>query len=649
MKRLLLLLPALIAAPAAAELRLPAIFSDHMVLQRESTIALWGWAEPGEEIAVESTAFLAPMRTVADASGRFEFRLATGPAGGPHVIRLRGRNSVELNDVLLGEVWIASGQSNMEWKIGPQSDSPGILDWQKEVERAHTPLIREFELMNAVAAAPMADCRGKWEVASPLTVADFSAVGYFHARELSEALGVPVGIISTNWGGTRVEAWCRGEVLRSLKSCLGELDWVTSIAADPEAARTRAAQAWREGFDRAVETGFPGKGTKEALSRPELPVSSRSLRVPGEWKGELGGFDGFVLLWRTLEIPQEWAGRDLMIELGAIDDIDTTWLGETLISGPEADGMWATPRRYVVPGSKVEAGPTLLCVRVLDTGGGGGLVGRPEELRAHPADDDSAPLMLAGEWSMEVGMKLADLPPWPSVPTLHQNTASALHNAMIAPLVPFTIRGALWYQGESNRGAKDYAEHVAAMVSDWRRQFECGPFPFYFVQIAPYDYQDRGELTARLREQQDLTRRLLPDSAMVVSMDVGDPGDIHPIRKQVVGRRLADLALQRIHGLERLADSPEFLSAVYSGGKARIHLSHAQGLRSEGAPAHFQVAGADLLFVSANAALIGETIEVWSDAVPEPKAVRYGWCEACEGNLWNGAGLPLAPFRTDRD
>jgi sialate O-acetylesterase len=187
------------------------------------------------------------------------------------------------------------------------------------------------------------------------------------------------------------------------------------------------------------------------------------------------------------------------------------------------------------------------------------------------------------------------------------------------------------------------------MVEDWRNRFDCGPFAFYFVQIAPYNYRDSGELTVRLREQQDRTRTLLPNSAMVVTMDVGDPADIHPVRKQVVGRRLADLALNRIHGIERVVDSPEYLSVSYSKGRALLYLSHAAGLRSEGEPALFQIAGSDRRFVPAKARIVGEAIEIWSDQVAEPKAVRYGWCEACEGNVWNGAGLPLAPFRTDRD
>lgn len=649
MKLSALITLSLLSASALADVRMPAIFSDHMVMQRESTVAIWGWAEPGEEVGVESTAFAAPARVVADASGRFEARLNTVSAGGPHVLRIRGRNSVEISDVLLGEVWIASGQSNMEWPIGPQSFSPGILDWQKEVERADTPLIREFDLVNAIAPAPLADCKGQWTVASPTTVANFSAVGYFHARQLSEKLGVPVGIIATNWGGTRVEAWCSREVLRSLKSCTDELEWIEKLAADPQGAQQKAVQAWREGFERAVERSFPKLAKSPAHQRPALPAATRSMHVPGEWKGELGTFDGFVLLWREIDVPEAWSGKDLVVELGPIDDIDTTWFGETLISEPERDGMWATPRRYRVPATAVSAGKTVLCVRVLDTGGGGGMTGRAEDLRIHPVDDLSSAQPLAGDWFMELGAKMSELPGWPSVPSLHANSASALYNAMIAPIIPFTVRGALWYQGESNRGSSTYAEHVAAMVADWRRSFACGPFAFYFVQIAPYDYNTRSDVTALLREQQDKTRSLLANSAMVVTMDVGDPRDIHPVRKQIVGRRLADLALARIHGLDIRADSPEFLSVSYSGGKARVHLSHSEGLRSDGEPRLFQLAGADGSFVDAKARIVDGSVEVSSDQVSEPKFVRYGWCEARESNVWNGAGLPLAPFRTDRN
>lgn len=639
-----LMLPA-----AQAELRLPALFSDHMVLQRESAVALWGWAAPGETIQIESSAFVAPLKAVANASGRFEVRALTGPAGGPHSIRFQGTNTIEIHDVLNGEVWIASGQSNMEWPIGPQSYSPGIFEWQKEVERAQTPMIREFEVENTVAALPQSDCKGSWRVASPQTVSDFSAVAYFHARTLAETLGVPVGIIASNWGGTRVEAWCSREVLQELKSCGEELEWITQLGRDPESERAKAQNAWREGFERAVLAGFPRIAVRDARTRPALPKGEKRLRVPGLWQGDLATFDGFALLWREIDIPATWEGREWVIELGAIDDIDTTWLGDRLISDPEADGMWATPRRYRIPAQALRTGAQVLCVRVLDTGGGGGFLGRPEELRIYPADEPGAALALAGDWRIELGSRMSELPAWPSIPRLHANSASALFNGMIAPLIPYSVRGALWYQGESNRGSNGYAHHVAAMVEDWRERFACGPFAFYFVQIAPYDYRDPGELTARLREEQSLTRSLLPHSAMVCTMDVGDPRDIHPIRKQIVGERLANLALRRIHGVDRAADSPEFLSATYQAGKARIYLSHATGLRSEGEPRHFQIAGRDKRFMVAQAKIIGDSLELWSPDVAEPTAVRYAWCEACETNVWNGAGLPLAPFRTDHD
>lgn len=639
---------------SAASVRLPALFADHMVLQRESDVPLWGWSEPNSELEITADFLARPQRCRADASGTFRTRLRTGAAGGPHTLSVAAAESpaaarLELRDVWFGEVWLCGGQSNMEWPLGAVDGYPGIRDWQKEAQSAELPQIRLFDVPNVVSAKPESDCKAEWKLCTRENALHFSAVGFLFGREIQRELGVPVGLIGVNWGGTPAEAWTSAQGLARFPRYQPDLAFLETLRKDPEGAERRHAEEVARWF---AALGDESTASEASTTRSSLPVPAgwKSMDQPRRWDGELADFDGVVTLARRFELPQALVGRDLVLELGPIDDMDTTWFDGTRVGGLEREGLWQVPRAYRVPAQLATPGVHELRVRVVDTGGWGGLAGKPEELRLHAEQGKPDALSLAGAWGYRVGKRMGELAPYPSTSALGPNTASTLFNGMLAPVAPFGIRGALFYQGEANRyDARGYRALFPAMIADWRARFGQGDFPFYFVQIAPFGYGDYPGSSGFLRDAQLATMQSVPATGMVVTMDIGNPADIHPSNKQDVGHRLALWALARTYGRKQLeCCGPLFASAKREGHALRVGFEHATGLNARGgAPTQFQLAGKDGRWAPAAARIENETIVLESADIAEPLWVRYAWCEACETNLFNGAGLPAAPFRTD--
>lgn len=450
-----------VVSAAWAEVRLPAIFSDHVVLQRQQAVPVWGWADPGEEITVACAGQTASCKAGAD--GRWRVALAPLAEPGPHELVVSGKAStLRLKDVLVGEVWVCSGQSNMQWTVSASANA------QEEAAAANYPKIRMFTVQRRTAETPQDDCTGTWAVCDPQTVPQFSAVGYFFARHLHRELNVPVGMINSSWGGTPAESWISRKALESVPAL-----------------------------------------------RPLL---------------------------------ERWE------------------------KNPDKKTPW-----------------------------------RP----------------------------------------------ACLYNGMIAPLVPYAMRGAIWYQGESNVGrAYQYRILMPLLIADWRRAWGQGDFPFGMVQLAPYRYGPAGEIAcAELREAQTLTMQNTPNVGMAVTMDIGNPKDIHPKNKQEVGRRLGLWALAKVYGRDLIYSGPIYKSMTVEGNKVRISFDHCgSGLatRDGKPPSHFAVAGADQKFYPAQATLDGNTVVVHSPQVSQPVAVRYAWKDDAEPNLMNREGLPASPFRTDQ-
>ena len=639
------LLLSLFTLTAGADVRLPALVGDHMVLQQNDTVNVWGWADPGEVVTLSGTWSTLAQVTTADETGLWSAKVKTGPAGGPHQILIRANNDVVVDDVMLGEVWVCGGQSNMEWSM--DACAPNYIE---EKAAANHPEIRLFYVQKTISPTPLTDCIGSWKACTPETARSFSAIGYFFGKELHETLDVPIGLINCNWGGTVAEAWMSEGALRDWPAFEAGLEFVRECAADPEGREAKLAErlaAWWE------ELAQRDKGTREGWQAAELDDSGwESLDVPSNWNGTpLSTFDGIVWMRKRFTAPADWAGKACVLELGPIDDMDTTWVNGVRVGGMENTGAWNEPRTYEVPAGVIKAGENVVAVRVYDSGGGGGLHGKAEGIGITPRNQ-SRLMSLAGAWRYAASTAQGALPAWPTAGMVHPNYPTALYNGMLAPIQRYGIRGAIWYQGESNLGRNEqYRSLFPAMIADWRKSFGRPEFPFYFVQIAPYNYGNVGEAAGRLREAQR-EALAVPNTGMAVTMDIGNPADIHPKNKLDVGHRLALWARAKTYGDESVTvwSGPLFRSAEREGAALRLSFdSVGEGLRTRDgeAPSHFTVAGADRVFHAATATLDGATLLVSSPEVPEPVAVRYAFGTADEPNLENSAGLPSPSFRSD--
>ncbi len=642
-----LLLPSALAfsAPlAVADVRLPHILGSHMVVQEKSEVAIWGWADPGEAVTVKAS-WGESAKTTAGADGRFKTLLKTPKASEQgSQITVTGKNTLVLEDVLVGEVWLCGGQSNMEWAFA----YGGVANAEEERAAASDPQVRLFDVPNVVAAAPLADCEASWMPATPESVNGFSCVGWFFARELRRELGVPVGLIGVNWGGTVAQAWMRREALATFPRLQPELDWVASEAAAAKGGNDAVANAWA-GYWAALDE--KDLGAKNGWAAPGFNDSGWSdVAVPDAFVG-MENVDGSVWYRRTFEtLPHEFVGQELVLSLGAIDDMDQVFFDGQKIGGVEVHGRWNEARSYTIPAQLTTPARHVLAVRVVDTGGGGGIAGVGKEgvtVAAHRDGKAVASVTLSGPWKRRLGCAADGLPPLPNAGAqLHPNVASVLWNGLVAPIVPFGIRGALWYQGESNRGLPtEYLALMKGLIADWRAQFERPAFPFLFVQIAPYNYDGSRRATAELRQAQFETLAV-PNTGMAVTMDIGDGGNIHPANKQEVGRRLALWALSQTYKRDVGEWSgPLYASHAVERDAVRVRFTHAAGLvAKDGALTDFELCGADGVWHPAQATVDGETVVVRCVAVAQPTDVRFGFADTCAPNLFNGAGLPASPF-----
>ena len=647
-KLLLLLVVLVCAGIGRAEVRLPAIIGDNMVLQQRVKVRIWGEANAGESVTV--TFDKKSVGVVADAKGRWQVWIGPLNKGGPSELTING---LIIKNVLVGEVWLCSGQSNMEWPL------INTIKGAETVAQANHPEIRLFRVEHHTSATPLTDVQGHWVVTTPEEAANFSAVGYFFGRELYQHLKVPIGLINSSWGGTPAEAWTTHDALLSSPELKPILDkYQNSLNALPQTKETyaRALAQWEE-QNLYLDAGNKG----EALGYAD-PVASTSdwskMDLPQQLETAGLLIDGAIWFRKEVEVPASWAGKDLVLKLTPIDDHDVTYFNGTKIGsiGRETPNSYMVPRKYTVPGSLVKAGRNVIAVRVFDSAGEGGF-SRGGAMSIGPnGDGDSQAISLRGSWDYKVELGLEPKrPDWGTRPEAigvsNQNNPSVLYNAMIAPLVPFAIRGVIWYQGESNAGrAYQYRTLFPLMIRSWRNAWG-HEFPFYFVQLANWHASkaapDESDW-AELREAQTMTLRE-PHTGMAVTIDIGDENDIHPRNKLDVGRRLAAWALAATYGQQVIPSGPLFDRFTIEGDKVRIRFKHAAGLKtSDGSPVKgFAIAGEDRRFVWADARIDGDTVIVTSPKVVKPVAVRYGWADNPIANLYNKAGLPASPFRTD--
>jgi len=625
---------------------LHSLFTDHVVLQRGAEIPVWGWGDPERKVVV--TLQDKTVEAIVGKDGRWQAKLPAFGAGGPFDLTVKmdsaDTSQVQtIHDVLIGDVWICSGQSNMEWPLAAAKNSDA------EISAANYPNIRLFTVPRRVSETPVDSVSSRWEVCTSKTASSFSAVGYFFGRDLQKELKVPIGLIDASWGGTVAEAWTSAEALESFGEFRPKLAAMKKLSEsqsdDPKTQRAAMARWWKEN----------DLGTRERWQRTDLPASPQDQWKPVDLPNRLqqqglDDFDGVVWFRKEFEVPKENATMQAVLTLGPIDDRDTTWVNGKKVG---ENDRYNIDRRYTIKPGVLKPGKNVVAVRVLDTGGVGGIYGQPSQMQLTFENDKKLPL--SGPWAYKTGSPLPKMTPRPDPPVENPNRVTVLYNGMIAPLTPYAIKGAIWYQGESNAGrAAQYRKLLPAMIGDWRARFGVGDFPFLIVQLANYMAPQQQPVEpgwAELREAQSMTATNDEKTGLAVAIDIGEANDIHPRNKQEVGRRLMLAALEIAYGRDIVSSGPKFESLEYKAGKAILQFSHVgSGLKAKGGELKgFAIAGSDKTFVWADAVIDGDQVIVSSPAVAAPVAVRYGWANNPIATLENKEGLPAIPFRSDVD
>ncbi|MFD2744061.1 MULTISPECIES: sialate O-acetylesterase [Sphingobacterium] len=635
----------LIASLSRAAVSLPSVFSDNMVLQQNSKVKIWGTSSNQGLVTIYTSWNNQQYVAQIQADGNWEASVNTPSYGGPYEIRIDDQEQLILSNILIGEVWLCSGQSNMEM---PLAGWGKIENYAQEIANADFPDIRFLQVKQRTSDFPLYDAtveNNGWVAVSPETIDAFSATAYFFAREIYSKTGIPIGLIHTSWGGTVAEAWTSREALTEIPDFHSALQRLGNVESKHIFEQEMAI--WNQ-LLMQNDQGRPN-GTLGWLAPEVNDGDWPKMQLPNMWDTEiLPGFDGIVYFRKKIQLPMHWIGQKIELHLGMIDDDDMTYWNGSLVG--ETQG-YNQNRIYKIPASHVQTQEVSIAVRVFDGGGGGGIYGNPEEL--YVLGPNKERISLASEWKYNIGLDLSKLPPMPS-PNEGPNRATVLYNAMIHPFIPFNIRGVIWYQGESNvERANQYRTLFPAMINDWRKKWKLGEFPFYYVQLANYmkrESETRESAWAELRDAQK-DALALPNTDMAVIADIGDADDIHPKNKQEVGRRLALLALKNQYKQQVISGGPELLSYRIRGDE--IHLkfkpngSKLVSNNRDQVLAGFSIAGEDQIFYWAEGRIKGNVVIVKSKNVAKPVAVRYGWANNPDLSLYNAEGLPASPFKTD--
>jgi len=627
------------SAPATG-LSVSAIFADHMLLQRDVKVPVWGRALPGAGVSVSVAEVSASAITKADST--WKALLPPLKPGGPFELRIVSGDTLLIRDVLIGDVWLCSGQSNMEMPVG---DWGKVANWEQEVKEADYPRIRLFTMDHRPSTYERTGVAGSgWRICGPRSIATFSAAAWFFGRDLQRRYDVPIGLVQSTWTGSFIESWMSAAALKQYPAYVKDLARVRKYPRNDSAAQAFYA-ADLAAWNKRIIAG--DAGLKGAWMRPGLDTAGwLPIALPSMWEPvipSLSNFDGVMWFRRSLDVPALWAGKKAVVSLGPVDDWDSTFFNGTPIGGVR---KYYQPRVYDVPESLMKAGAANIAVRCVDTWSGGGFSGTPAQMYIKCGADS---ISLAGPWFLKPGHDAADDPmpqplDWPHKPLV-------LFNGMIAPLIPYALRGVIWYQGESNADrAAQYRALFPAMIRDWRAHWGNEKLPFLFVQLAGYQkppVEPGDDAWAELRDAQK-SALSLPSAGMAVAIDVGDSADIHPRNKQAVGGRLALAARARVYGDTNQYSGPSLKSMKVDGPSVRLTFDHAAGLTARNGDVRgFAVAGADRKWYWASAAIEDGSVVVSCPQVPAPVAVRYGWASNPGCNLYNAAGLPASPFRTD--
>jgi sialate O-acetylesterase len=625
-------------APASTAAKLvpfvSSIFGDNMVLQRDKPNTLWGWSDPGDTVRVQigdSTA-----TGVAGPDHRWQVKIKPPAVGGPYVVHIAGHQTVDLHNVLVGDVWLCGGQSNMQLPLRFTQNG------EEEAKAANYPEIRFFSVGAHPAYHATETVDGTWKVVSPETADWISAVAYYFARDVQKEIHVPIGLVVDAVGGTPAEAWTSADALRPLGDFDVPLAELQKLTAEGAAEYGNYIMHWYDQYD---------IGLKGNWAAPDLNDSDwTTVKIPGGFT-ELGVPETPAVAWfrKEIDLPNPLPQGRAMIFLGEIERMDTVWVNGTEVG---ASSWVENPRMYFIRDGVLKPGRNVVTIRVFKSKPDGGFLGKPEELHLTLGDHTSIPL--AGEWKGRLSVDVR--PPHP-LPLAWENwpvMPSVLYQGMLAPIAPLSITGALWYQGEQNsdRGYQ-YRKILPVMIADWRRLFDQGNFPFFIVSLPAFQHRSAtptDDAWAETRESQAVAAAEVPNTCLVVTIDTGDPDSIHPKEKAPVGDRLARCALGKVYGKPVVYSGPTLASVERLPGEIRLHFAHTDGgLVVKGDKlGEFSIAGDDRKWYWAEARIDGNSVIVSSPSVPHPNEVRYAWQSNPQATLFNGAGLPAAPFRTDQ-
>ncbi|MGC2399134.1 MAG: sialate O-acetylesterase, partial [Acidobacteriaceae bacterium] len=611
------------------------IFADNMVLQRNKENTIWGWSDPGDTVRVrigDKTA-----SGTASENHRWQVRIHPPAAGGPYTVSITGHRTIELRNVLVGDVWLCGGQSNMVFSLH------GALNGDEEVKKANYPDIRFFTVAQHAAYHAAEIPNGSWQVVSADTAGRLSAVAYYFARRVQQDIHVPIGLVVDAVGGTPAETWTSAAGLRSLKLYDEPLAELARLTAQNGPAYGNYVMHWYDQYD----LGLKGDWDEPGLS----DTSWKTVTLQNAFE-VLDVSDTPVVVWfrKEITLPNPVPAGRAMLYLGVVDRMDTAY-----VNGKEVgSSAWVeNPRAYTIPPDLLKPGRNVVAIRVFKTKSPGGFLSKPEEI--HLALGEKTNIPLTGTWKAEIGIDAR--PPHP-LPLSYENwpvVPSVLYEGMLAPVAPLSITGAIWYQGEANavRGY-EYRKVLPVMIADWRKLFAQGDFPFYVVSLPAFKQRSNapedGDEWAEIRESQAITAAAVSHSCLAVTIDTGESGNIHPKDKTAVGGRLAFCALAKYYDKKIAYAGPTVTKVDRPAGAIRLHYAHTDGgLVSKGPLVdEFQIAGEDRKWVWADARIHGDTILVSSPRVPHPKEVRYAWQANPPATLYNEAGLPAVPFRSDK-
>lgn len=623
-----------------ANVKLPKIFADHAVLQRNAPINVWGWADKGEKVIV--TFNKQKQSTITDNTGKWQLKLSAMPAGGPYELTIKGKNIIILKDILVGEVWLCSGQSNMAYPLG---------GWQKgceEIPLEKCPAIRQIKIKETTAAEPAEDIvTSGWKAYSPEVAREFSAVAYSFAKNINMELNVPIGIINSSWGGTFIEGWMSHAALvkQSDYSQLSELT-------NPQLEKwySNVSELFSYYKQKLGIQSFENYKTDD--SQWALPAYDDSKWLPVPFPGSFDNtilplFDGTVWFRTLVDIDSQIAKDGLILRLGKINDEY-----EVYINGVKINTEINTYRikQYEIAPNKLIAGKNVIAIKIINYWEAGGFISLANEYFIEGKNGFKIPFA-EQSWKMNFASVIRV---WLNNPNIQPNI---IFNGMINPITHYTIKGALWYQGENNENfAYQYRNLLPALIADWRTRFKQGDFPFYFVQLPNYkkfsqNSQNGEAIWAEMRESIAKTLSV-PNTGMAVTIDLGDSIDIHPPKKKEVGKRLSLIALNNLYNKPMEYSGPEVEQVAKSTGKIIVTFKKSKFSSLVvkdiyGYLKGFEIAGDDQHFYYTKAILDGNNVILQNEKVPNPVSVRYSWSNNPDGNLYNSAGLPASPFRTD--